>query len=95
LKALASFQTSDASRYLGMLCNHFGKKVKAACDDHEGWIDFPFGRCELTAEDGMLALRASAADQPLLDQVKQIVASHLERFAFRENPILEWQDIPN
>lgn len=92
MNAFASFQTGNASRYLSMLCNHFGKKVKAKSGGDEGWVEFPFGRCEMTANDSQLEMRASADTQPLLDQVQRIITSHLERFAFRENPILDWQE---
>lgn len=92
MKALASFQTTNAARYLAMLCTHFSKKVKAECDGDQGWVEFPFGRCEMTANDSQLEMRALADDRPLLDQVIRIVTSHLERFAFRENPILDWQE---
>ncbi len=91
MKALASFQTGNASRYLTMLCSHFGNKVEAKCDGNEGWVKFPFGRCEMTADSSQLEMRAVADDQPQLDDVVRIVTSHLERFAFRENPILDWQ----
>ncbi len=91
MKSLASFQTRNASRYLNMLCTHFGKKVDAGSAGEKGWVEFPFGRCDMTADDSQLEMQAMAEDQPLLDLVIRIVTSHLERFAFRENPVLDWQ----
>lgn len=91
MNTFASFETDAAGRYLATLCNHFGRKVEAECDTNTGWVQFPFGRCELAANDKKLELTASAEDQNQLDQVMQIVTSHLERFAFRENPNLVWQ----
>ncbi|MEO9825855.1 MAG: DUF2218 domain-containing protein [Paracoccaceae bacterium] len=87
----STFQTDRAARYLASLCHHFGRKVDAECDEQSGWVQFPFGRCDITADGTQLALVASAQDQQSLDQVVQIVTSHLERFAFRENPALEWK----
>lgn len=95
MKAFASFQTSSANRYLAMLCNHFGKRVKSQCNASEGWVQFPFGRCEMTADHSQLEMLASAEDQTRLNQVVQVVTNHLDRFAFRENPILDWQEPPN
>ncbi|OAN73540.1 hypothetical protein A8B78_18250 [Jannaschia sp. EhC01] len=86
-----SFETERASRYLKSLCQHFGQKVDAECDDTSGWVQFRIGRCDMTADDSKLALTVSADDPKHLDQVVQIVTSHLERFAFRENPSLDWQ----
>lgn len=86
-----TFETDRASRHLKSLCHHFGRKVDAECDATSGWVQFRIGRCDMTADDRKLALTVSSDDQTHLDQVVQIVTSHLERFAFRENPTLTWQ----
>ncbi|MCY4180386.1 MAG: DUF2218 domain-containing protein [Litoreibacter sp.] len=90
MNTTASFETDRASRYLKALCHHFGRKVDAKCDETAGWVQFPFGRCDLKAGVDKLELTASADDQRQLTQVVKIVTSHLERFAFREDPKLEW-----
>lgn len=90
MQTSATFETPRAERYLKTLCHHFGRKVAAECDDTKGWIEFPFGRCEMEAEDGNLELHATADSARGLAQVTQIITSHLERFAFRENPTLNW-----
>lgn len=77
-----------------MICQHFGRRVEVDCDASTGWVQFPFGRCELAADDTQLEMIASAKDQPRLEQVVDTVTSHLERFAFRENPKLDWQTNP-
>ena len=91
MKTFATFETDGAGRYLKSLCQHFGRKVDAECTATAGWVQFPFGRCDMTADSSKLALTVSAEDEPCLNQVVQIVTSHLERFAFRENPALAWQ----
>lgn len=91
MKTTAIFETQRAGRYLNALCHHFGRKVDASCDDTAGWVQFPFGRCDMTADDHTLELSATAEDQRHLVQVTKIVTSHLERFAFRENPRLDWR----
>ena len=93
VKAIASFPTHSANRYLAQLCDHFGRKIKAEHGDAKGSIEFPFGRCQLTASDSDLEILAQADDQARLDQVIGTLTSHLERFAFRENPFLDWQKI--
>lgn len=90
----ATFETERPSRYLETLCHHFGKKVQAECDANTGWVQFPFGRCDMAAEQHRLTLRASAEDRAQLDEVVRMVTSHLERFAFRENPTLDWHTPP-
>lgn len=94
MKAAAKFQTNNANRYLAMLCDHFGKRVKAQCETGNGWVQFSIGRCDMTADAKQLGMLASADDAPRLEQVTQLITSHLERFAFRENPMLEWSAVP-
>ncbi len=91
MKASASFQTPNASRYLAMLCTHFNQRATAQCDDQTGWVQFPFGRCDMQADASQLHITAAAQDQTHLDQVMQIITNHLERFAFRERPLLDWE----
>jgi uncharacterized protein len=95
LNTFAIFKTENATKYLTTICNHFGKKVEAKYDADKGWVQFPFGRCDMTADDSRLELRVSADNENHLGQVIQIVTSHLERFAFRENPMLDWQKKSN
>ncbi len=91
MDAHAFFDTNYASRHMRSLCEHFAKRVTSECDESHGWVEFPFGRCELTADAVQLALDASSEDAEGLETVISVMSSHLERFAFRENPILNWR----
>jgi len=88
--AAARVPTDKASRYLKALCNHFDRKAEATHDDNSGRIRFAFGECELTAEDGTLALRVSADRDSRLQRVCDVVAGHLVRFAIKEELRVEW-----
>ena len=90
--AKAEFKTDKAVRYMKALCNHFGRKIEAKYENNEGQIDFPFGRCELRADDDRLSIRVKGHDTPTLLQLKHIVSSHLERFAQNELVSLNWMD---
>lgn len=90
MNASTHFATKNAERYLGTLCKHFGHKVPVAYVPGSGRIDLPFGQCTLTADDAGLTLETTANDRPQLDKTIQVITSHLERFAFRENPDLKW-----
>ncbi|MCF3595774.1 DUF2218 domain-containing protein [Rhodobacteraceae bacterium LMO-12] len=90
MNAQTTFKTEQAQRYLGTLCKHFGHKVPVELDGNTGRIDLPFGQCELAANDDALDMKVSADTKADLDKVAQVIASHLERFAFRENPQIEW-----
>ncbi|MFY0647652.1 DUF2218 domain-containing protein [Sulfitobacter geojensis] len=90
MNAQTTFKTEQAQRYLGTLCKHFGHKVPVELDGNTGRIELPFGQCELVANDDALDMKVSADTKADLDKTAQVIASHLERFAFRENPELEW-----
>ena len=56
MNTTATFKTDRGGRYLKALCHHFGRKVDASCEDTAGWVQFPFGRCELSADDAQLRI---------------------------------------
>jgi uncharacterized protein len=90
LHSEARVATTRAARYLGQLCKHFAHRVPATHAETEGRVDFPWGVCTLEASVDVLILRAEAKDTPSLDQVEEVVARHLERFAFRDKPEIRW-----
>lgn len=91
MNKIATFKSDRAGRYMTALCHHFGRKVDTNCEETSGWVQFPFGRCDMVVEDQELMLTAQAEDEDRLEQVVRIVTSHLDRFAFRENPELTWK----
>jgi len=86
----ASFETENGSRYLLTLCKHFGRRSPVRFDAQTGFIELPFSSCALKVSGSRLNLSVSAETKPDLDRATQAVTSHLERFAFRENPDLKW-----
>lgn len=90
LRSEALVSTASAARYMGQLCKHFGHKIPTTLTDTEGSISFAMGRCALTAEERLLTLRAEAADAEALARVEEVVASHLDRFAFHDKPAIRW-----
>ena len=90
----ARVATSRATRYLGQLCRHFAHRIPASCSGAQGQVEFPAGICEMEASGDVLFLRATAADEPSLTQIEEVVARHLERFAFRDQPAINWTRSP-
>jgi len=95
--------TAQASRYLQQLCKHWSHNLTVTFDATAGTVTFPRdargadwpGDATLVMRahpDGLdCRLDASAAGQ--LEALKGAVASHLDRFAFREAPLrFDWQD---
>jgi hypothetical protein len=89
--ACSTCETDNASRYLMQLCKHFAHKVPVTYDEHTGLCAFACGTAELTADMGTLRIRVSSEDADGLAQTKDVIESHLLRFAFRENlSRLDW-----
>lgn len=91
LTSLARVATTSPARYLGQLCKHFAHKIPATHDAESGRIEFPFGLCELAASKDTLALCVTAIDTESLARMEDVIASHLVRFAFRDELIVTWQ----
>lgn len=86
----ATVLTAHASRYLQQLCKHFGHKVPVEFTPETGRVSLPFGACEFAATSEALTLTATS-EAANLPKLEQFLGSHLSRFAFRENPTIEWQ----
>ncbi len=85
-----NLKTTNASKYLQQLCKHFAHKLPVEYSSSEGTISFPCGTCHLKAQDG--ALELSLNSEPMeIQRLQQVVSDHLDRFAFRENPTLNWR----
>ena len=93
VRSVAEIATLLAGRYLTQLCKHFEHKCLVSYDAHSGSIGFVAGECRLLAEAGVLTLACEAADAALLEQVQDVVARHLLRFAFREEMRIEWRAV--
>lgn len=86
------FATSSARRYLTQLCKHFAHRLPVSLAESHGRISFETGTCTLLAEPDALDIRVLAADVPALEELRGVVARHLERFAFREALVTQWED---
>ncbi len=102
LAATANLPTSSASRYLQQLCKHWAHNLVVTFNAEEGRIVFPKNARGLSFPgDGMVTLRAhetglevlvDATAPEQLEGLKGAVASHLDRFAFREVPLaFDWR----
>lgn len=90
LRSNADVATTNASRYLQQLCKHFGHKLPVEFTPEKGSIAFPVGLCALSAGNATLSISVAAAGAEDLARLQGVVASHLERFAFREPLAIEW-----
>ncbi|MDH2326777.1 DUF2218 domain-containing protein [Cereibacter sp. SYSU M97828] len=82
----ATVPTTKSSAYLQQLCKHFGHKIPVEFTPDRGRITFEMGVAELEAAEDALILRVTGD----LDRMEAVIASHLERFAFREELKVVW-----
>jgi hypothetical protein len=87
--ASARAATAHASRYLQQLCKHWSHKFPVTFTADNGRIELPLGVCILDADPEGLGLRLEAAPDQLA-RFEQVVADHLQRFAFKEDLQFDW-----
>ncbi len=92
LKSQAQVKTDKAERYLKALCNHFSHKVQATYDENHGSVQFAMGSCEMDANADTLSFAVQAENAEGLEQVKDVVGGHLERFSGADALQVTWQD---
>lgn len=91
VRSIAEIAAPNAERYLQQLCKHFQHKRQVTYDERSGQIAFSIGDCRLHASDGVLRLSLKAPDAPRIEQLQEVVARHLIRFAFREEMQVDWR----
>lgn len=102
VSATARVPTASASRYLQQLCKHWQHNLDVQFTPEHGTIRFPKdargaswtadGLATLDAGEAALSVRVDASSPEHLEALKGVVASHLDRFAFREAPLtFEWR----
>ena len=99
--AIAFVPTAHASRYLQQLCKHWSHNLRVEFDAQRGTVAFPRdargadhpgdGLAAFDAREDVLEVRIEATSAEQLDSLKDVVARHLDRFAFREAPLaFDW-----
>lgn len=86
--------TAHGRKYLVQLCKHFGHRIDVTYNETHGECRFASGIGVLDADDDGLRMEVSGSDAAQIEQIQEIIESHLLRFAFRETPdALEWKSL--
>ncbi|MBS9476440.1 DUF2218 domain-containing protein [Ancylobacter radicis] len=90
----AEVPTTHGSRYLQQLCKHWAHKLEVAFTPERGEVKLPDGAvATMIAGEAALAVHITAPNAETLARMKDVVARHLDRFAFREAPLpFDWHD---
>lgn len=87
----ARVNTAEPDRLINRLCKHFRHKIEAEWTESEGLLTFSIGECRLNAAGGELLLACQSPTEEQLEQLGEVVASHLLRFAGGDVAGVHWQ----
>jgi hypothetical protein len=92
MTATATVPTKNASRYLQQLSKHWSHKFEVTFDAQKSDITFPMGALHMEAQTDALVVTLQPTPEADMDRFKQVVADHLDRFAFKEAPLaFDWK----
>lgn len=90
-RAEALVHTPKAAGYLAQFCKHFAHKVPVSQNGDSARITFERGDCLLLAQGDILTIVVESGDAEAIPVLEDVVARHLERFAFREELVIDWK----
>lgn len=91
--SIARVPTLSASRYIQQLAKHWSHKMTVSFTAEQAVIDFP-NSCRLQMHAAAETLDIVLTVPPGEDEgrMRDVVSSHLQRFAFREAPLtFDWR----
>ncbi len=92
MKYNAIVATPNSSRYLQQLSKHWGHKCPVEFTPTHSTIDLPLGRVVMAASESDLTIHLEPKSGEDVARLKDIVASHIDRFAHKEGPLTyDWQ----
>ena len=90
-KAIAVVPTENGWKYVQQLCKHWSHKLDVELGEKSGIVRFSDAVATMSADDQALTVEVEAASDDVLERMKGVVSSHLDRFAFREAPLpFDW-----
>ena len=89
-QSTADVKTEHASRYLQQLCKHWAHKFAVEFSPEHGTIDLGENRLVILDADAEKLTTTVETSEENLARLEEVVASHVVRFAFREELVFEW-----
>jgi hypothetical protein len=86
--------TENGWKYLQQLCKHWAHKIEVNLDEQnqKAVVKFPEAIASMHCDATSLTVLIETEDAAKLETYQGVVASHLDRFAFREAPLpFEWK----
>lgn len=91
-KTIAVVSTESGWKYVQQLCKHWAHKLEVDLTDQKGVVKFAEATAVMTSDAKSLSVEIEAVSEEVLERMKGVVSSHLDRFAFREAPLpFDWK----
>ncbi|MFN3509293.1 MAG: DUF2218 domain-containing protein [Allorhizobium sp.] len=93
-KSTTNVPTENGWKYLQQLCKHWAHKLEVSLDEpnQKAVVKFPEATALMHCDHATLTVTVETDDAEKLETYQGVVASHLDRFAFREAPLpFDWQ----
>lgn len=88
----ATVKTDSGGKYVRQLCKHWSHKLETRVEGDTGTVTFPTAVATMAADETGIAISITGEDRADVERLTGVVASHIDRFAFREAPLTyEWQ----
>lgn len=84
--------TTNGGKYVRQLCKHWSHKLETEIDGDVGKVTFPSAVATMVADDTGITIDITGKEREEVEQLTDVVARHIDRFAFREGPLsYDWQ----
>jgi hypothetical protein len=83
--------TANGAKYLIQLCKHWAHKLQVELSERRGVVRFQTAIAVFDAADDTLQVTLEAEPDEMA-RMQGVIATHLDRFAFREAPLrFDWR----
>jgi hypothetical protein len=83
----ARVPTTSGGKYVQQLCKHWSHKLPVELEGDTGVVTFVGAVATMKADAEAIDVSVRGEDREQVDRLKDVVAQHLDRFAFREAPM--------
>jgi hypothetical protein len=91
-RRIAQVPAQQGGRYVRQLASHWSHKFTVEAEGDRAVIHFPAAVVTLDADATGIAVSIDAPEEATAERLTDVVAKHLDRFAFREAPLsYDWR----
>lgn len=83
----AKVATPNGGKYVRQLCKHWSHKLEVELDGDAGKVTFPSAVTTMSADGEGIVIEITGENRDDVERLTDVVARHIDRFAFREAPL--------